>query len=86
MPSTSTSVLVAVSTCPWAKVPAMLTDPVTASLTLATATDAPLVIDSAAPYPSVYEALTLIACPTCACVKVKVEAVAPLIAVPPASH
>ena len=87
MPSASTSVLVtAVSSWPWVKVPLRLTEPVTASLTLATANDALLVIDSAVPFPSVYEALTLIARPTCACVSVKVEVVAPAIAVPPASH
>ena len=64
----------------------MLSDPVTASLTLATASDAPLVTDSAVPNKSVYEALTVMACPTWACVSVKVDAVAPAIAVPPASH
>ena len=78
--------LAAVNSCPWAKLPLMLTAPVAASLTLTTAADAPLVIDSAVPNKSVYETLTLIAWPTCACVSVKVDAVAPAIAVPPASH
>ena len=64
----------------------MLTVPDTASLTFTTATDAPLVTDSALPNKSVYEALTMMACPTWACVSVKVDAVAPAIAVPPASH
>ena len=86
MPSASASVFDAVSICPWVKVPLMLTAPVAALLGLATATVAALVIDSAVPSKSVKEALTAMTLPTCACVSVKVDAVAPAIAVPPASH
>ena len=76
----------AVSVWPCVAVPVIVTEPVGASLRLATAAVAVLVWLSAVPWPSVYEAVTVIALPTSAWVSLKVEAVAPLITLPLAFH
>ncbi len=57
----------AVSVSPWVAVPLMVTDPVGASLTFATAAVAAEVSDSAAPPSSVQLTVTVIAAPTSAC-------------------
>ena len=81
MPSTSSSasVLAAVSTWSSAAVPLMVTDPVGSSLTLATVPVAALVELSAVPWPSVYDAVTVIALPTSDWPSVVVEPVSPLL-------
>ena len=53
MPSTSARLLAAVRVSPWVGVPVMVTDPVGASLTLATAVVAAELTASAVPWPSV---------------------------------
>src|SRR5205809_72401 len=65
-PSASASVFAAVSVWPCVAVPLMVTDPVGASLTLATAAVAALATCSAVPLPSVYLATTSMVLPTSA--------------------
>ena len=78
--------MLAVNCWPCVAKPVMLTLPVGKSLTFSTADVAALVLLSVVPCASLSLAVTVMALPTSACVRVYVFDVAPLMAVPSAFH